>query len=103
MQLVLLVAAAFLFSLGGVAMKTSAGLTRIWPSLAVFALFSGGAACQALGMKRAEMGVVYVSVLGLEAIAAFTLSWLALGEKPTVSKLSALFLIVGGIALLQRQ
>ncbi|MFL6415970.1 MAG: SMR family transporter [Bryobacteraceae bacterium] len=103
MQFLLLVFAALLFAFGGLAMKTSAGLTRLGPSLVVFALFCAGAACQAVGMRRAEMGVTYILVLGLEALSAFALSWLVLGERVTISKTGALLLIVGGIALLNRQ
>jgi multidrug transporter EmrE-like cation transporter len=68
----------------------------------MFVLFCAGAACQAVGMRKTEMGVAYISVLGLEALAAFVLSWLALGERVTISKIGALLLIVGGIALLER-
>src|SRR3954454_3587779 len=102
MQSFLLVTAALLFSLGGLAMKASAGLTRMAPSAAVFVLFCAGAACQALGMRRTEMGVAYILVLGLEPVAAFALSSLILGERVTISKVGALVLIVGGIALLER-
>lgn len=98
-----LAVAAVLFSLGGLAMKASDGLTRIGPSFAIFFLFCGGAACQTLGMRRAEMSVAYISVLGLEALTAFGLSWLVLGERVTIPKIGALLLIVGGIALLDRQ
>ena len=84
-------------------MKASAGLTRIGPTIAIFALFCGGAACQALGMRRTEMGVAYISVLGLEALVALALSSVALGERVTISKVGALVLIVGGIALLNRR
>jgi multidrug transporter EmrE-like cation transporter len=84
MHLFLLAAAAVLFSFGGLAMKASIGLTRIGPSVAVFVLFCLGAACQALGMRRTEMGVAYISVLGLEALVAFALSSLALGERVTI-------------------
>jgi multidrug transporter EmrE-like cation transporter len=103
MQFLLLAFAALLFSLGGLAMKASTGLTRLGPSVAVFALFCAGAACQTIGMRRTEMGVAYISVLGLEALAAFALSSLVLGERVTISKVGALLLIVGGIALLERQ
>lgn len=103
MSFVLLAIAALLFSFGGLAMKASAGLTHTASSVAVFVLFCAGAACQALGMRRTEMGVAYISVLGLEALTAFALSSLVLGEKVTVPKIGALLLIVGGIALLERQ
>lgn len=83
-------------------MKASEGLTRLAPSTAVFVLFCGGAACQAIAMRRTEMGVAYIFVLGLEALAAFALSLGVLGEKATISKVCALLLIVGGIALLER-
>src|ERR687885_8967 len=102
MQLFLLVLAALLFAFGGLSMKFSQGLTRVLPSVAVFALFSGGAACQALAMRRTEMGVSYLFVLGLEAVVAFGLSFLVLGERATIGKACALLLILGGIALLDR-
>jgi len=102
MPLFLLVLAAVLFSFGGLAMKASDGLTRFGPSVTIFVLFCAGAACQTVGMRRTEMGVAYISVLGLEALAAFALSSLALGERVTISKIGALLLIVGGIALLDR-
>ena len=103
MEFLLLAVAALLFSFGGLAMKASAGLTKAGPSAAVFVLFCAGAACQALAMRRVEMGAAYISVLGLEALTAFALSSVVLGERVTVGKIGALLLVVGGIALLQRQ
>jgi multidrug transporter EmrE-like cation transporter len=67
MPFFLLALAAVLFSFGGLAMNASAGLTHAGPSAAVFGLFCAGSACQAIGMRRTEMGVAYISVLGLEA------------------------------------
>lgn len=102
MYIGLLIAAALLFAFGGVFMKTSDGLTRAAPSIAVFILFCGGAACQAVAMKRSEMGVVYVFVLGLEAVVAFILSIALLGERATISRACAVALIVAGIVWLER-
>ena len=99
---VLLVLAALLFAFGGIFMKSSDGLTRLWDSLAVFLFFSAGAACQAIAMKRAQMGTVYVFVLGLEAVVAFLLGIVVLHERATWPKLAAVLLIVSGIALLER-
>ena len=53
-------------------------------------------------MKRADMGVVYVFVLGLEAVAAFLLSVVVVGERATAGKAVAVLLIVLGIVLLER-
>lgn len=83
-------------------MKYSAGLAKLWASLGVFACFCLGAACQAIAMRRAEMSVVYVFVLGLEAVAAFLLGVWILNERVTLAKVLALVLIVGGIVLLER-
>ena len=102
MQLFLLIFAAVLFAFGGLSMEFSQGLTHTVPSVAVFVLFGGGAACQALAMRRTEMGVAYLFVLGLEALVAFVLSTVVLGERATISKACALLLIVGGMALLDR-
>ncbi len=102
MNLVLLLLAAALFATGGLFMKYSEGLTQFPASAAVFLLFCGGAACQAVAMKRAEMGVIYAVVLGLEAILAFLLSVFLLGERATAEKLFALALIVAGIVLFER-
>ena len=102
MQFLLLILAAFLFAGGGLFMKASDGLTKLMPSIAVFVFFCAGAACQTVAMKRGEMSAIYVLVLGLEAVTAFILGVVVLGEKASLTKLCALALIVGGIALLER-
>jgi small multidrug resistance pump/quaternary ammonium compound-resistance protein SugE len=102
MKLALLSTAAILFACGGLAMKYSNGMTRAWPTVAFLVLFLGGAACQALAMRTAAMGPVYMFVLGLEAVVAMGLSLAVLGERLTLSRACAVLLIVGGIALLER-
>jgi multidrug transporter EmrE-like cation transporter len=102
MYIVLLIAASLLFATGGIFMKYSAGLTNLRASAGVFACFCLGAACQSIAMRRAEMSVVYVFVLGLEAVAAFVLSVWVLDERVTSAKVLALVLIVAGIVLLER-
>lgn len=83
-------------------MKYSAGMTRLVPTIGFLSLFCLGASLQALAMKRAEMGSVYVLVLGLEAIVVFLLSAAVLGERVSLAKAGAVALIVGGILLLKR-
>ncbi len=102
MQFFLMIVAALLFAAGGLFMKASDGLTKLAPSAAVFLLFCAGAACQAIAMKHGEMSAIYIIILGLEAIAAFSLGTAALGEKVSLTKLCALVLILSGIALLER-
>lgn len=102
MYILLLVIASLLFATGGLFMKLSLGLTRVVPGVLVFVFFSMGAASQAIAMKRTDMGVAYVFVLGLEAVAAFAISVLALHEKASSARILAVLLIVGGIVLLER-
>jgi small multidrug resistance pump/quaternary ammonium compound-resistance protein SugE len=102
MNLFLLGLAAVAFAVGGVFMKWSQGLTVLWPSVLLFVCFGAGAACQALAMRTAEMGRVYLAVLGAESILAFLLSVVLLREAATLEKVGAVALITVGILLLHR-
>ncbi len=102
MHFAYLLIAALSFAVGGLFMKYSQGLTKLWPTATVFALFSIGAASQTLAMRQAGMGVVYILVLGFEALIALLLSTFVLGESATAAKMIAVVLIVTGIALLRR-
>jgi quaternary ammonium compound-resistance protein SugE len=102
MPIALSVAAALLFAVGGLFMKYSNGMTRFLPGVAVLLLFCCGATCQAVAMKRSDMGPVYILVLGLEAVTAFLLSMVVLGERATLARVFAIVLIAAGIVLLER-
>ena len=102
MAYVLPVLAALSFASGGLFMKYSSGMTRLLPTFAFLLLFCFGAACQALAMKKTEMGAVYILVLGLEAVAALGLSLVFLGERLSLGRVAAAVVILGGIVLLDR-
>jgi small multidrug resistance pump/quaternary ammonium compound-resistance protein SugE len=93
--------AAVLFSAGGVCMKLSAGLTRLPATLALFALFAGGAALNALAMAGRDLGVVYIIVLGLEAVLTFAAGAFFFQEAVTPLRLAGVALVVAGIACLK--
>jgi multidrug transporter EmrE-like cation transporter len=97
-----LVSAALCFAAGGLFMKYSEGATRIGLSFVFMALFVLGAVAQARAMRRTDMAVVYVAVLGLEAVLALGLSTAVLHERLSWQRLGAVTLIVFGIALLER-
>ena len=101
MALFMLIAASIVYAVGGLLMKQSDGVTRLMPTLGFLVLFAGGAAMQAIGMKQADMGVSYVFVLGVEAIAAVLLSAAFLGETYSASRLGAIALVLIGIAWLR--
>ena len=66
----MVMAAALFFTVGGIFMKLSEGLTKFWPTVIVFALFVIGTALQTLAMKREDLAVTYLWVVGLESILA---------------------------------
>lgn len=102
MNVVLFVLAAVAFTVGGVCMKYSDGLTRLTPTILVAILFLAGAGCQGLAMRREEMSVAYIFVLGLESILAFAFGAYFFGEAVTPLRVSAVALITLGIVLLHR-
>ena len=83
-------------------MKMSDGVRKPWPVAAFLALFVLGALLQALAMRRDDMGVVYVAVLGLEAVAAVAISVVVLREEFSVARAVAIGLVFAGAALLRR-
>jgi quaternary ammonium compound-resistance protein SugE len=102
MTFVYLVLAAFCFALGGLFMKYSAGASRAAPTVVFAALFIAGAILQAKAMRRADMGPVYIAVLGLEAVLALLLSVFVLHEQLSWPRFAAACLIIGGVLLLRR-
>ena len=100
-SLLLAVLSAVCFTTGGVFMKHSDGLTKLIPTLAVFALFIVGAAFNILLMKREDLGVAYVFVLGLEAVLAFLLGIVLFKEPILLPRVIGVVLIVIGILCLK--
>ncbi|MBC7807023.1 MAG: small multidrug resistance protein [Akkermansiaceae bacterium] len=100
-SLLLAVLSAVCFTIGGVFMKHSDGLTKLAPTLTVFALFLVGACFNILLMKREDLGVAYVFVLGLEAVLAFLLGIWIFKEPVLLPRVLGVVLIVGGILLLK--
>lgn len=101
MSLLLLASAAVLYAVGGLFMKQSDGVTRLLPTVAFVGLFVAGAVLQAVGMRRADMGVSYVLVLGCEAVTAVLLSIAVLNETYSASRVAAIAVVVAGIAWLR--
>ena len=102
MALTQLIVASVFYAVGGLFMKLSEGLSRPWPVLGFMLLFVAGAALQARGMQGADLGVSFVFVLGVEAIAATALSTLYLHEGLSLSRIAAVLLVVAGVAWLRR-
>ncbi|MBV9469667.1 MAG: hypothetical protein JO316_06395 [Abitibacteriaceae bacterium] len=95
--------AAVCFTLGGICMKLSQGLTRLWPSLLVFVCFLIGAGLQTVAMRKSQLSVTYILVLGLEAVLALLFGVFIFKESWTVSRTLGLLLIIVGIILLRAE
>jgi multidrug transporter EmrE-like cation transporter len=67
----------------------------------VFALFLIGAALQALAMKREDLAVTYLLVVGLESVLAFLFGVLVFSESCTPVRIAGVLLITGGIVSLR--
>ncbi|HTT76683.1 MAG TPA: SMR family transporter [Candidatus Binataceae bacterium] len=102
MELIELLAASAAYATGGLFMKFSEGLTRPIPVVIFATLFLSGAALQALGMRRADLGVAYILVLGLEAGMATVLSVFILHESLSIMRAAAILVIVAGVIMLWR-
>jgi small multidrug resistance pump/quaternary ammonium compound-resistance protein SugE len=98
----LLVLSSVCFAVGGLLMKLSQGVSRPLPTLGFLALFLVGALLLAFAMRRADLGVAYIAVLGLEAALTLVFSVAFLREGVSPSRLLAVVLILAGVVLLRR-
>jgi len=82
------------------ARRCGLGLKRLAPALLVFLFFGLGAGLQGVAMRKAELGVAYLFVLGLESILAFAFGVLLFREGCSWWKLAGVALIVVSILML---
>lgn len=101
MNTLLLIVAAFSYSVGGYYMKLSDGLTQSGPTMLVLGLFGFGALLQSVAMRHTEMTITYIAVLGLEALVSLVLGLLFLGEGITLTKLIGVLLVAAGVIVLR--
>jgi multidrug transporter EmrE-like cation transporter len=96
------IAAALAFTVGGVFMKLSQGLTHPLPTLAMLGLFALGAALLTLSIDaRGELGPAYLVVLGLEAVLAFAFGAMLFGENANLGRMLGLALLIAGMILIE--
>ena len=94
--------AALSFTIGGIFMKTSQGLSQIVPTVLIYLCFGLGATLQTLVMQKSgEMGITYVLILGLEAVLAVAFGILFFQEGSSPLKLVGITLVTIGVALLR--
>ncbi len=99
-SLLLSLAAALCYVMGGGFMKLSNGFVKVAPGAAAVGLFAVGAILQTFTMKQADLGVAYVFILGLEAVLAVVIGSIFFNESVSAAKLSGVALIIVGFAFL---
>ena len=103
LHIALALGAALMFTVGGIFMKPSEGLTRPWPTVAVLGLFTVGALLLTLSVTaRGELGAAYLFVLGLETVLAFSFGMFIFGERASAGRILGLVLLLAGMILIER-
>jgi small multidrug resistance pump len=104
MDLVIALLAALCFTVGGIFMKLSDGMTKLWPSVALYVLFIIGATLNAILVKRGgELGSAYIIVVGLESVLAFVFGVVLFGEDRSWTKIVGVALILIGLLFLRAE
>lgn len=100
-HLLMAVSAALSFTIGGVFMQFSDGLSRLIPSLLVYAMFAIGASLQTLATQHSQMGITYIFVIGLEVLLAVMFGILLFKEEYSSLKIAGIFLVTVGVIFLR--
>jgi len=85
---------------GTTLMKVSQGLTRLIPSVLMFALYAISFIFMALALKKIEVSTAYAIWSGLGTAVIAAIGILAFRESFNFPKMAGLVLIIGGVVLL---
>ncbi|MFG6157840.1 DMT family transporter [Halomonas sp. 1390] len=83
------------------ALKSSAGFTRLWPSVLVLVGYGLAFYLLALVLKFLPVGIAYAFWAGLGIVLVTLVGILVYGEKPDLPALLGLAMIVGGVVVIQ--
>lgn len=97
MSWVFLFFAGLLEIVWALAMKQSAGFTKLVPTLVMAVSMAGSFGLLALAMRTLPLGTSYMIWTGIGAVGAFIAGVVFLGEAVTVQRLIAAGLIVAGM------
>lgn len=83
------------------ALKSSQGLTRLWPSLLAVAGYCVAFWLVSRVMNHMATGVVYAIWSGLGIVLISLVGWLMYGQKLDAPALAGIAMIVGGVLVIQ--
>ena len=98
---VLIIVAGFLETGFAVALKASAGFSRLVPTVVFVACAAGSFSLLSLGLRTLPVGSAYAVWTGIGAVGTAVYGIVALGESAQVLKLVSLALVVAGVVGLQ--
>ncbi len=101
MPWILLLFAGLLEIVWAVAMKQTAGFTRLWPTAIMGVAMIGSFGLLAMAMRDLPLGTAYTIWTGIGAVGAFTVGILFLGEALTPMRIGAAILIVTGLVIMK--
>ncbi|WP_299884421.1 multidrug efflux SMR transporter [uncultured Ruegeria sp.] len=101
MSWIFLLFAGLLEIVWAVAMKQSAGFTRLWPTAIMGVSMIGSFGLLALAMRTLPLGTAYVIWTGIGAVGAFMVGIMFLGEAITPIRILAAVLIVSGLVVMK--
>lgn len=101
MSWIFLLIAGLLEIVWAVAMKQSAGFTRLWPTAIMGVSMIGSFGLLALAMRALPLGTAYVIWTGIGAVGAFLVGVMFLGEALTPLRVGAAILIVSGLIVMK--
>ncbi len=101
MPWILLLFAGLLEIVWAVAMKQTAGFTRLWPTAIMGVAMIGSFGLLAMAMRDLPLGTAYTIWTGIGAVGAFTVGILFLGEALTPMRIGAAVLIVAGLVIMK--
>ena len=101
MPWILLTLAGLLEIVWAVAMKQSAGFTRMGPTVLMLVAMLGSFALLAMSMRTLPLGTAYAVWTGIGAFGAFVIGVAALGEALTPMRAGAAAMILGGVVLMK--
>ncbi|MBK5946706.1 QacE family quaternary ammonium compound efflux SMR transporter [Rhodobacter veldkampii DSM 11550] len=84
-----------------VAMKQSAGFTRLTPSIICGVAMAASLGLLALALRSLPLGTAYAIWTGIGAVGAFAVGLVFMGEPATPARLIAAGMIVGGLVLMK--
>ncbi|WP_420584094.1 DMT family transporter [Ruegeria sp.] len=101
MSWIFLLFAGLLEIVWAVAMKQSAGFTRLWPTAIMGVSMIGSFGLLAMAMRTLPLGTAYVIWTGIGAVGAFLVGIMLLGESVNAMRIIAAVLIVTGLVTMK--